>query len=492
MAMTKALPAARMRLSGNLQGGVGVVLTLAVGVAVGGLLAISVTLVVAAVGVVVTGVILTARPNLALLGCVWWITFVTVDPVSLGPVPLKLPILLVALSVWFAHRRHSGLPFTVLVLAVATGVPVVWSVVASAYPHPYAGLTPSPTSMTLEHASHFIYLLIYFPLADYALTKARTHVYDVWLVPVLALCVLTWCLYVAYGYLHLDIGASLSATGLGASSRVGPLAGIVTGAGSGTVRLFFANHILLLPAAAAAVGYALIERRSRRRLLPLAFVLATLYPTQTRALIFGALVVLAVAAIITARLGSPWPSIAFGVALVLLLVGPTSNNRATAFITNPRDDASIQSRVEQAPELLAAWRTRPILGSGLGATLPTGYIRSQQQPYAFEDTYDAILFQNGLIGLIVIMALPFIACVRALQVIPRLPREERAFAVVGVAGLAGIFAASAVTPYLVSSYGMLAVAAMLASIARAVERGRRAGSAEDVDPELPVDSSPSG
>lgn len=55
---------------------------------------------------------------------------------------------------------------------------------------------------------------------------------------------------------------------------------------------------------------------------------------------------------------------------------------------------------QQASLLLAGWRSYPLIGAGLGATLP-GLTRSAEQPWAYELSYLALLFQTGVVGVAV-------------------------------------------------------------------------------------------
>jgi hypothetical protein len=55
-------------------------------------------------------------------------------------------------------------------------------------------------------------------------------------------------------------------------------------------------------------------------------------------------------------------------------------------------------RQNSADELLTAWGTDPILGSGLGAELPSGFARNFERPWLFELQYHQFLFNFGLVG----------------------------------------------------------------------------------------------
>ncbi len=410
-----------------------------------------------------------------------WTTFTTIDPIGVGPLPLKPFLLALALAVWFPHRSRMRIPFALGVVLIAIGVPVVWSIVATFYPHPYANISPSPLALTIEHASRFVYLLIYLPLADATLRGDGRRGIAMWVLPALGLAALTWILYILYIRLGIGIGLSRVSAEPTAPSKVGPLAGIVEGQGLGGGRMFFANQIMLLPAIGVLMGLTLrgpsLDQRQRRWLLAgLLFAIATLFPIHTRGLTVGVLVVLVVIAAMSFRIGSIWPIALLGV-LAGLLLFTSVDPRATAFLKGERSDASIQERVVQAPLLLEEWRRRPILGSGLGAALPSGYARSASTPYSFELTYHAILFQNGLVGLALILGVPLYAALRALLAIGSLPREERTLAIGGAAGIAGLIVAGATNPYLISTFGMMALAVALAICARSVvlARGLRPG-----------------
>lgn len=412
-----------------------------------------------------------------------WTTFTTIDPFTVGPLPVKPFLLALALAVWFPRRGATHIPFALPVVFVAIGVPLVWSMVATFYPHPNAGISPSPLQLTIEQASRFVYLLIYLPLADAMLQHDGRRGIVLWIVPAMALCALTWLLWILYYRLDVGIGLSRVSFEPTAPSKVGPLAGIVEARGQGSGRMFFANQIVLIPAIGVLMALTLrgprLDARGRRWLLvALLFAIATLYPIHTRGITLGVIVVLVVVAGLSWSVPSIWPVALLGVIAGMLLF-TTVDPRATAFLKGDRSDASIQERVVQAPQLLDEWRRRPLLGSGLGATLPSGYARSAAEPYSFELTYHAILFQQGIVGLLVILGLPLAVALRALLAIGRLPREERALAVGGAAGIAGLLVAGATNPYLISTFGMLALAIPLAVCARCVQIARERGPAHD-------------
>ncbi len=413
-------------------------------------------------------------PALPMLGTylfVLWGTFITADPISLGPIPFKLLLLVLALGLWLPHRSGRPIPFAAGVIVVAAGFPIVWSIVSLFYVHPYTGAQPSPTQMTLEQASRFLYLLIYLPIADYMLHASARRAVRMWALPVFGLVGLTWILYVLYHHLGVNLPVELPGNGRDAA-KLGPLLGVVTPPGVVPVRIFFANHILLIPMVAVALGWLVLSDRRRWWALAVVLIsLAVLYPIHSRGLTIGVLAVVMITAGLSWRTGSLWPAGLLVISITVLL-STGFDTRAAQFLTGDRSDASTQDRVVQAPQLVDGWKLHPIMGSGLGATLPSGFARSASEPYQFELSYLQILFQNGLVGLALIVGLPLLVCLRCVLILGALEPQDRAMAVAGIAGIASILLAGATNPYLISSYGMLAAAVTLALCARAVARAR--------------------
>jgi hypothetical protein len=58
---------------------------------------------------------------------------------------------------------------------------------------------------------------------------------------------------------------------------------------------------------------------------------------------------------------------------------------------------SAMSRAEQFTSLMEGWLRSPIFGNGLGAS--ASVVRSDEQPWAYELSYMALLFQTGVVGL---------------------------------------------------------------------------------------------
>jgi hypothetical protein len=92
------------------------------------------------------------------------------------------------------------------------------------------------------------------------------------------------------------------------------------------------------------------------------------------------------------------------IGLTLSILAIDNENLKKRFITslqfdNP-DDESNQIRHEQYIALMEGWYKHPLIGSGLGASA-VGSIRDDTAPWAYELSYVALLFQTGLIGILV-------------------------------------------------------------------------------------------
>lgn len=66
---------------------------------------------------------------------------------------------------------------------------------------------------------------------------------------------------------------------------------------------------------------------------------------------------------------------------------------------NPEDNSNYL-RKEQYEALISGWKERPVIGNGLGAAA-AGSVRDDEAPWAYELSYFALLFQTGLVGIIV-------------------------------------------------------------------------------------------
>lgn len=114
-----------------------------------------------------------------------------------------------------------------------------------------------------------------------------------------------------------------------------------------------------------------------------------------------------------------------------------------AFDFSAEQSASV--RVQQGDALIQGWIEKPIIGHGLGAG--AGVVRAIEEPWAYELVYAALLFQAGLIGVVLYavgIAWVFIAGTRIVRQIP----ESASIMLPLLAGLAGFLIANATNPYL--------------------------------------------
>lgn len=71
---------------------------------------------------------------------------------------------------------------------------------------------------------------------------------------------------------------------------------------------------------------------------------------------------------------------------------------------------SSNARYVQIHELLKGFFQNPIMGSGLGGVLESGYIRSVSSPWSFELSYLSMLYHTGVVGIIyyaLLLLIPF-------------------------------------------------------------------------------------
>lgn len=80
--------------------------------------------------------------------------------------------------------------------------------------------------------------------------------------------------------------------------------------------------------------------------------------------------------------------------------GPKPDGDGGTLNANADDDSA---RADQISELITEWRSEPVLGQGLGATLDSGYERSEDRPWLFETQPLQILMNIGLLGYLVLL-----------------------------------------------------------------------------------------
>ncbi len=103
-------------------------------------------------------------------------------------------------------------------------------------------------------------------------------------------------------------------------------------------------------------------------------------------------------------------------------------------------------RAEQTSELLGAWANHPVLGTGLGSIIP-GYERSAENPWMFELQYHQLLFNGGVLAVLILgfTAAMFVRTV--VRVARKVPEHIPVIAVTGIGALGMLFA-NASNPYL--------------------------------------------
>lgn len=94
--------------------------------------------------------------------------------------------------------------------------------------------------------------------------------------------------------------------------------------------------------------------------------------------------------------------VAVGIAMAVALgafATVTKLDLALAFqnLTDVVTTARSDERSEQFGVLMNAWERTPLFGAGAGAGV-ANYVRAEEAPWAFELSYVAMLYQNGLIG----------------------------------------------------------------------------------------------
>lgn len=397
----------------------------------------------------------------ALAVVIAYITLVT-DDTYIGPAPLKLFLVAAAIVAWWLQvgrrQRLRDYQFAIPVLLFAIAIPVLWSLVGAAHKagNDTAGL--HTLTWTMQEASRFTYLLLYFPLLDARRLYGSRGV-NVWLFPVLALCGVTVLLFLSH-YLIGDPGNTPSFL----------IFKGVFGYNPGGFRVFIGNQVLFVVAISLLLAQVASQGLSRVRAGGLALLIACTYLSHTRGIWLGTSVVCAgvLLTVLWQEVDAPRRRLiirgASAAALLAVVVGV-----CMLFGAVPRpsflDDTSAGLRETQAPKLWDAFKANPVLGDGLGAVVRPRYVRDPAAPWSYELTYLQLLFQMGVLGLIAVLALPLAVVRRGLR--EAATGELRAPPLAGAMAILGILVASATNPYLLASFGMLCVAIGLSLVARA-------------------------
>jgi hypothetical protein len=113
---------------------------------------------------------------------------------------------------------------------------------------------------------------------------------------------------------------------------------------------------------------------------------------------------------------------------------------------NELEVVSDKARADSFTELSSAIRTSPLWGHGFGATLDSGYFRSEERPWMFEAEPLQVLMNVGLLGCVVVL-FPLLLLARAAWHTLRNGRHVNAV-VAGLAVGCAVALASATNPYL--------------------------------------------
>jgi hypothetical protein len=103
-------------------------------------------------------------------------------------------------------------------------------------------------------------------------------------------------------------------------------------------------------------------------------------------------------------------------------------------------------RAYQAERLVDEWSEKPVFGHGFGATID-GFARDPVEPWRWELQYHGLLFQTGVVGVLLVLAGGFLtlwAVMRAARARPDLVPSL----VVACTGAAGMLIGNATNPYL--------------------------------------------
>jgi hypothetical protein len=414
----------------------------------------------------------------ALYLAVAYITLTTSD-IDVARVPLKLFVVAFALIGWLTANRPWSRPrrsygFAAFVLAGGILIPLAWFALALLLHHRHDPAQAANTSYAVQQASRFVYLLLYFPILDEVRRCAaiagagadrllRTH--RVWLWPTLVLCGITLLFFLGHALLGLDYG----------EGNVGPFQGEIAVESTGTFRAYLIDDVMLIPAMALLLGSARRGRLGDFGLGVTFALVSTAYVSHTRGIWLGMIVTATVMLLLSsARLPlSRRARVVAGLLACVFLAAfvvnadPNISHRAVSLVTQ-RNELSTSYRLEQAPQLLRGFRRHVMLGSGLGATLPSGFRRNQSEPWSFELSYLQLLFQLGVIGIVLLLAAPALALYRGVRSLARADPDRRVAIAAAIGGIAGFLFTSGGNPYLMTSVGMLALAVLLAMTEQAI------------------------
>jgi hypothetical protein len=307
-----------------------------------------------------------------------------------------------------------------------------------------------------EEASRFVYILLAVPLLDWARSRGSQRDADrLWLWPIAGLALLTWLLY----------GAHLGGADFDGSGQVGPLQGdIAQDPVSGLFRAFIVTQILFIPGFLLLFARLHVNPRQPVDAALLILLLGAVMISHTRGLWLGLLAGCGTYLMLELARNVRWarrlPVLLIAciglVGSLVVLSAPTVLGSVDEVARGATSESS-SVRLEQVPELLDGFYENPLVGSGMGAVLPSGYRRSEVVPWSFELAYLQLLFQTGIVGILLLAWLPVVVLRDTVRRILA-DRAGQAAVAAGIAALIGLLLTYASNPYLVTSAGTLALA----------------------------------
>ncbi len=395
------------------------------------------------------------------LACAIAYNAIVTEDVKLARVPLKTWLVGICLLAWLLSARpwqaRRELPrLTVPVLVVGVGIPLVWVLVAWLRHHAGDPVQRHGLTNAVTEASHFPALLLFFPLVDFLRAGGARRRSTIWLGPAIVTAVITLAIWTAWTVAGADYG----------THQLRLLSGVI-GPGAGPFRVQLVTQIMFVPALAMVLARAARDGLSTGGALLAVAILGAAVVSHTRGYWLALLCVCAIVIAFsvdrrrwrTMRTAVPWL-----VCLAILAVEPIPALEHARSIS----EISLSTRIAEAHQLLRGIRLHLLSGSGLGATLPDGYVRSPGDPWSFELTFYQLLFELGIVGLLVLLALPLSALIRVSRRVMGLTGDAALAARVALATLLGLLVADATNPYLINSAGMLALAVGLVYAERAL------------------------
>ena len=125
--------------------------------------------------------------------------------------------------------------------------------------------------------------------------------------------------------------------------------------------------------------------------------------------------------------------------------------RITSAFNSNKDlqDKGTKLRYNQIELLIKSWEQKPLFGHGHGS-VSEYMIRNENTPWLYELSYFALLFQTGIIGLIVYLGLLFWPIIKGIQLLKKGNTECNIYIMPCLVGYVFILIGNASNPYLAS------------------------------------------